>query len=106
MPWRIDYEGEVYREDDLTLEQQEAIVDLLTGRGWTPHPATSPKAFRVILAHCIAANKGIDVDVAMKEIATLRTGDAYKMVSNEDDDTPTEYVDGNPQPADEPSITS
>lgn len=104
MGWRIEHEGEVYREDDLTLNDHEQIADLC-GRAWAPWPGTSAKVWKATLAVCLASrSEDLTVEAALLQVGSLKVNDAFlDQLTREEDDTPTEYVDGNPQPADEPS---
>lgn len=104
MAWRVEFEGEVYREGDLTLGQCERIEDI-TGRSWvTIDPISSAKQARVILEVCASDRTGLPVDEIRKRVEALSVEDflaGYKR--GEDDDRPTGYEDGNPPVADEPS---
>jgi hypothetical protein len=103
--WRIEFEGEVYREGDLTLGQCERIEDV-TGVNWRAiHPLRSAKEARVVLEVCVAERKGESVETVRERVNAMKVDeflDALK-VSEDEDDRPTEYVDGNPPVADEPS---
>lgn len=104
MPWRIDFEGEVYREGDLTLGQCEQIEDA-TGQSWLSiNPMRSAKQARVILETVVSARTGKSVDEIRQRVSTMSIDsflDAFHATESDEDDKPTEYVDGNPQPADE-----
>lgn len=105
MPWRIDFEGEVYREGDLTLDECDQIAGLM-GLRWPLHPAASAKSAKVTLAACVASRTGKPIEEAMAAVGKLRADEFLEIVQNEDDDKPTDYVDGNPPVADEPSTGS
>ena len=104
MGWRIEFEGEVYREGGLTLELCERI-EVESGQSWVfIDPLNSAKQARIVLEVCHADRTGLPLDEVRKMVAALTVDKflaAYKKV--EDDDRPTEYVDGNPPVADEPS---
>lgn len=107
MGWRIEFEGEVYREADLTLGQCEQIEEL-TGRSWLViHPLKWAKDARAILSVCVADRTKQTVEAVRARLAQMKADEFIDLVKVEmvagDDDTPTEYVDGNPQVADEPS---
>lgn len=107
MGWRIEFEGEVYREGDLTLGQCERIEEL-TGRSWLViHPLKWAKDARAILSVVVADRTSKSVDVVRGRLAEMKADEFIDLVKVEmlevDDDTPTEYVDGNPPLADAPS---
>ena len=105
MGWRIEFEGEVYREGDLTLGQCEKIEEA-TGQSWLViNPLRSAKQARLILQLLAAERTGEPLEEVEKRVAAL-SADEYLNVMHSDvteDDRPTEYVDGNPPVADEPS---
>lgn len=105
MGWRIEFEGEVYREGSLTLELCERIEEA-TGKSWVfIDPLNSAKQARVVLEVCHADRTGLPIEEVRKTVAGLTVDKflaTYKKVE-EEDDRPTEYVDGNPRVADEPS---
>ena len=104
MPWRIDFEGEVYREGDLTLEQC-GKVEKLTERSWLHiNPIRFAGDAVAILGVMANARKGERIEDVLARVGGLKPADYLELIKIEDDDDlPTEYVDGNPQPAAEPS---
>jgi hypothetical protein len=103
--WSLEFEGEVYREGDLTLGQCERIEEAI-GRSWAViNPVTSAKQARVVLEVVAADRLGQTADEVRKRVEALKVDEflaGYKL-NEDEDDRPTEYVDGNPQPAGEPS---
>lgn len=105
MSWHIEFEGEVYRDADLTLGQCERLEEL-TGRSWLNiHPIRYAKDALAVLTVVVADRTGQPVDTLRTRLASLRADEVIDLmkIPTETDDRPTEYVDGNPQPADEPS---
>jgi hypothetical protein len=105
--WLIEFEGEVYRDADLTLGQCEQVEEM-TGRSWLViHPLRWAKDARAILSVCVADRTKQSVDAVSNRLAAMNADEFIAMVkvdmTPEVDDRPTEYVDGFPQPADEPS---
>ena len=104
MPWRIDFEGEVYREGDLTLEEC-GKVERLTDRSWLHiNPVKFAQDAVAIIAVMHNARKGEPVDVVLDRFGKLKPAQYLDMLTLEDeDDLPAEYRDGFPPAADEPS---
>jgi hypothetical protein len=104
MPWRIDFEGEVYREGDLTLEQC-GRVEAITGRSWLHiNPIKFAGDAIAILAVMHGSRSSIPVEDLIVKIGEIKPGDYIDMVKVEaEDDLPDEYRDGFPPEADEPS---
>lgn len=106
MPWRIDYEGEVYREGDLTLEQI-GKVERLTDKSWLHiQPIRFAGDAIAVLAVMVNARKNEEIDKVVAKVGELKPGDYLEMIQLEDDhDLPAEYRDGFPPVADEPTGT-
>lgn len=106
MPWRIEWDGEVYREGDLTVDQAEQIVEL-TGTSWQyTHPATSPKHAKAVIAVCHAARTGAPVDELMRKVGALTVDAVLDCISREETDLPTTYEDGLPKSGVDPSTAA
>lgn len=98
MAWKLTYDGEVYREVDLTLAQAEAIEEK-TGTTWRVlNPLHSAKHAKVVLAVCLSERKGLDYGVAEKIAAALKIDEFLEMYEVDNvDDLPSEYDDGIPR---------
>ena len=115
MAWQFAYEGEVYREDDLTLDQAEAIEDALTaklreGNGTAPRatwsqiaPLRSAMHARIVMSHMIADRANLSIEVAAKSLGGLTANGIIEMFADAEDMMPTQYDQGNPPEAAEPS---
>jgi hypothetical protein len=104
MPWRIDYEGEVYREGDLTLEQCGKI-ERLTDRSWLDiNPIRWAQDAVAVIAVLHNAHKGVPIETVLKDVGALSPDKYVRIIKVEqEDDLPAEYRDGFPPEADEPS---
>lgn len=104
MPWRIDFEGEVYREGDLTLDQC-GRVERLTERSWLHiNPLRWAQDAIAIVAVMHSDRKGPRVDDVIAQMGALKPAQYLDLIKIEDDDDlPVEYRDGFPPAADEPS---
>jgi hypothetical protein len=104
VPWRIDFEGEVYREGDLTLEQC-GQVERLTDRSWLHiQPIRFAGDGIAIIAVMHHARKGERIEDIIARVGSLKPEQYLGMIRFEDeDDLPTEYRDGFPPMADEPT---
>jgi hypothetical protein len=106
VPWRIDYEGEVYREGDLTLDQI-GKVERLTEKSWLHiQPIRFAGDAIATLAVMVNARKGEQVEDVLTKVGALKPGQYLDMIELEDDhDLPAEYRDGFPPVADESTST-
>lgn len=111
MPWQLELCGEVFRQDELGL-QQYADIEKATGLRYEAVAISLDRhrlEARVLLevGSCLLADrKGITLDAARKELGAMRPAEFEAAVSTYEDDTPTSYEDGFPQSADEPSTTT
>lgn len=106
MPWRIEYDGHSLREGDITLAQAEQI-ETMTGVSWLRlNPIASAKHARAVLAVLYAAATDVAVDVVNEKIGAIPVPEFIEMVHVDDEDLPSEYVDGFPQSADGPSTST
>ena len=104
MAWRIAFDGQVYREADLTIGQAEDI-EAASGLTWRQiNPLRSAACARAILEVMHADRTGISRDEALAKVRALRVDDFN--VEPDEDDLPEEFVDGFPPVADGPSTSS
>lgn len=107
MPWLLRWDGEVYREGDLTIDQAERIAAKVDGNvDWSNvHPVTH---IRAIVAVMHSDRTGEPYDKVYESFGQKVCGDVIRDVFDfeTDDGLPTEYVDGNPTPADAASTDS
>lgn len=106
MGWRLTWQGEIYRELDMTIGQAEQI-EQLTGENWvTINPARTAKHALAILSVMHAHRTGRPLDEVRREVSDISVDQFITEVfalDDGDDDLPTEYTDGNPPPAVAPS---
>lgn len=107
MPWRINFEGEVYREGDLTLEQC-GQVERLTDRSWLHiNPLKWAQDAIAILAVMHVARKGGNVEDVVDQVGKLKPDEYIQLIQIEaEDDLPVEYRNGFPPAADESSTST
>jgi hypothetical protein len=101
--WKIDYEGEVYREGDLTLDQIEQVEELTKTTWLHIAPLRSAKHAKSILAVCIAHRKGVPLDAALATAGALTADQFFDVLTSESDEEqmelPSEYEGGLPKAA-------
>lgn len=106
MPWRIQYDGHTLREGDITLAQAEHVEEL-TGESWLRiNPYRSARHARAIVTVMYAAATGVQVADVAEKIGQIKVSDFLEMVDVVEDDTPQEYTDGFPRPAEGTSTPS
>lgn len=101
MAWRLEFEGEVYREVDLTLDQVERIEEITKDSWLRIAPLKSAKHAKAILTVCHADRAGVSLDEAAKKVGAVKADDFVGMLSveplDEQLDLPTTYEDGVPK---------
>lgn len=98
MAWRIQFDGQVYRESDLTIGQAEAI-EKETGLTWRQlNPLRSAACASAILAVCHSDRTGVSLEAARAQVRALRIDDFN--VEPDEDDLPSEFEEGFPPVAD------
>jgi hypothetical protein len=104
VPWRIDFEGEVYREGGLTLDQC-GKVERLTERSWLHvNPIRWAQDAVAVVAVMHSDRTGKPIDDVIAQVGQLTPAQYMDLIKIEDDDDlPVEYRDGFPPAADEPS---
>ena len=111
MGWRIEFEGEVYREVDLTLAESAALDETakdITGRTWNGillNPGMSPAVLMATVATLHSERTGQPYGEVHQRVGALRWPEVSKMYDADatDDDMPGEYEDGLPPKADAPT---
>lgn len=100
MAWRIEFDGHVLREADMTIGQAEQ-VETLTGTSWLRMtPYTSAKHAKALLAVMYAGRTGASYDDVVAKIEAIPVSAYLDMVkTDEEDDLPAEFTDGFPQSA-------
>ena len=102
-PWVLTFDGQVYREADLTIDEAERIENA-TGTTWRfINPTRSARHGKAILACFLVTRAGLSQDDANAKVGALKVNDFLDMLSEEDldADLPTEFEDGFPPVADE-----
>lgn len=95
--WRLSFDGEVYRERELTMQQAEDIEDYL-GISWLQiNPWRSSRQARAILALMHETRTGMDRETTRAKLGAISATDFMQdHMGIEDDDMPGSFVDGNP----------
>jgi hypothetical protein len=102
--WRIKFDGEVYREADLTIGQAEDI-EREAGITWLQmDPLRSAKTARSVLTICIRDRTGVTIDEAREKSRALRI-EKFELEPDEDD-LPEVFENGFPPVAAEPSTAT
>lgn len=108
MRWLIKFDGQVYREADLTIDEAERMENATNTTWRLINPLRSAHHARAILATLLVTREGMDMDVANAKVRSLKVNDYLDMLSEEEDDAdlPTQFEDGFPQSADETSTAT
>lgn len=102
MPWQFTFDDQVYSESSITLEQMERIEDI-TGATWRNISILgSAKFARVVAAVMVSDRTGKSFAEASAHLGQKTLTEFLASVEVVEEDTPTQYTDGNPQPAGEP----
>lgn len=108
MAWVITFDGQVFREADLTIDEAERM-EIATNTSWRfINPLRSAGHARAILQTLLETRTGLSADDAKAKVGALKVSDFLDLLSAEEDDAdlPTRYEDGFPPKADGPSTTS
>lgn len=109
MAWRITFEGEVYREADLTLDQVEKIEELTNDTWLRIAPLKTAKHAKAILSVVVADRLGISLDDAKAKVGALKADEFIDCIANEKLDEqlnlPAVYEDGVPKAEDGTATT-
>jgi hypothetical protein len=102
LAWILTFDGQVYREADLTIDEAERIEELAQTTWRRIHPINSAKHARCILQTFLVTREGKSADEAAKTVGALKVSDFLDLLSTEEDDAdlPTQYEEGFPPPAD------
>lgn len=99
MPWQIRYNGKTYQENDLTIDDAEALEGLLKATWFEIDPLRSARHAKVVAGYVIAKGEGRAYDEVHAEIGRMRITDYVTAILPADDDMPSEWTDGVPQTA-------
>ena len=108
MAWVLTFEGEVYREADLTLDEAERM-EAATNTTWRfINPLRSAGHARAILQTLLVTRAGMAEDAAKAKVGGLKVNEFLDLLSEEEEDAdlPTQYEDGFPPSAAGSSTTS
>lgn len=80
--WRIEFDGDVFTQDDLTLAEA-ATVEKLTGTTWAQlNPTVSAQECQSIIAACLHHRSGLTVKEAMAKAGAITTEDAVSAIGS------------------------
>lgn len=101
MAWVLTFDGQVYREADLTIGEAEQIENLTSSTWRVINPLRSAVHARAILQTLLTSREGVAAEVALDKVRGLKVNDFLDMLSQEEDDAdlPTQFDEGFPQPA-------
>lgn len=103
MPFELTIDGQVYRTDDLTIEEAAALEKECDKTWLQLNPLRSAQEFQATAAMFLRRTRA--PEVAAKEAAAIRVQVAQESIRWVDDNLPTEYVDGIPKAEGSPSTT-
>jgi hypothetical protein len=99
--WVLTFDGQVYREADLTIDEAERI-EVATSSTWRAiNPLRSAKHARAILETFLVSRAGMTAEDARSKVGALTVDEFGACLTFEEDDAdlPAQYVDGFPQKA-------
>lgn len=102
MGWQFVFDGETYRDDDITLDQAERL-EAATGSTWfTLAPLASAKHARVIIGLLVSDHTGKPVEDIEGQLKSMTVNAIFDLFSPAEDDLPSEFTEGIPQEGGEP----
>lgn len=102
MAWSLTVDGQVFREGDLTIDEAERMEEVC-GVTWRQlNPLRSAGVARGIAQVLCETRLGLSSEAALAKVKALRVDEYFDMVGSydPDEDMPTQYENGFPQPAD------
>lgn len=101
MAWVLTFDGQVYREADLTIDEAERIENITQTTWRSINPIRSAKHARAILETFLVTRAGLAPDVAAKTVGDIKVNDYLDLLSHEEEDAdlPTQFEEGFPQSA-------
>lgn len=108
MRWVLTFDGQVYREADLTIDEAERMENATNTTWRLINPLRSAHHAKAILSTLLVTREGMTLEAATAKVGALKVTDYLDLLSEEDDDAdlPTQFEDGFPQPADETSTAT
>jgi hypothetical protein len=99
--WVLTFDGQVYREADLTIDEAERIEDATSSTWRAINPLRSAKHARAILETFLVSRAGMTAEDARSKVGALTVDEFGACLTFEEDDAdlPAQYVDGFPQKA-------
>jgi hypothetical protein len=103
--WVLTFDGQVYREADLTIDEAERIENATQTTWRSINPVRSAKHARAILETFLITRANLSADEASKKVGAIKVNDYLDLLTSEEEDAdlPKTYDDGFPQSAGEPS---
>jgi hypothetical protein len=98
----LTFDGQVFREADLTIDEAERI-ELATGTSWRfISPLKTAGHARAILQTFLVTRTGMDPEVAKAKVGALKVDEFLDLLTleEEDADLPTQFEEGFPPLAD------
>lgn len=105
MGWQITYDGHTYRQGELSIADAEAIDSALSERWAALAPAQSPGRLAGVVAWLHARRTDTPFHEAATKVGAVGFIDLLNALEDEQEDLPTEYSDGFPPPADNPTTS-
>lgn len=94
--WQFTWDGELYREDDVTFGEAERI-EKLTGQSWlVMNPLRSAVQAVAIITVMVATRKGRDEDEVAAEIRAAKPDEFLQSFERVPPDRPTVMENGHP----------
>jgi hypothetical protein len=100
--WVLTFDGQVYREADLTIDEAERIENACQTTWRSINPIRSARHARAILETFLVTRAGASPDAAKARVGALKVNEYLDLITHEeeDEDLPTQFEDGFPQSAD------
>lgn len=108
MAWILTFDGQVYREADLTIDEAERIENATQTTWRSINPIRSAKHARAILETFLVTRGNLSAEAAAAKVGALKVNEYLDLLTTEEEDAdlPKTYEDGFPPPADEPSTST
>jgi hypothetical protein len=97
LPWLVRFEGQELNTEDLTRDELEAIEQITTVPWVLLNPVHSMPVAKSLLALCLVKG-GMADDQARDKVGQFKVRDIHDVFTLVDQDIPTTWADGQPDP--------
>ena len=104
--WQVEWDGNTWKADDLTVDELATLADELGVDWFTIQPRLNLRHLKAVVEVMAEKNKGVAREHTRATLGAMPIAKLGEIIVDVVDDMPSEYVDGNPKEGDPSTITS